>query len=243
MTAPAEAALGLAVAVILGATLGRLATGLADADLDRQGATPAVPDRSRSWLSVDVTQVVAIAVTSALLARFGASWVAIPFPIVVAAGVATAVTDLRNHRIPNRIVFPAIITCGATMVVAALVADAPERLVGAAAGASLYSGILLVVHLAAPHGLGLGDVKLAVLLGGAIGWLGPVSLATVELVIWAVIGASGLGLMVGLAGAVANRRGRPDGFAGSLRRRAIPFGPSLSTAALGVVLVGDRLVR
>ena len=90
--------------------------------------------------------------------------------------------------------------------------------------------------------MGRGDVKLAVVLGAGLGWLVPVSLATAELVVWALLGANGLGLLQATLGAAARRvQGDASGY--SLRRTAIPFGPPMSAAAVGVVLLGDRLLR
>ena len=121
--------------------------------------------------------------------------------------------DLERHIIPNRIVLPAWLA-----VLAAHLAIHPhhwaEWLV-ASFGAALF---FLVVQLAYPAGLGMGDVKLALLIGAALGWsvLSALLLGTV---------AAGL-VSAGLLFA----RGA------EARKQAIPLGPFLAAGALVVLL-------
>ena len=234
--APALVAVGLGLSV--GLAMGRVARRVADADRRRQGAAPPASSVGVATLAVEV---VAVVVALTLLVRFGPSWPLAPYPVVVTAALASTLTDLRHRRIPDRIVFPALALCAGAMALAALGAGQPELLWSAAAGAGLYAGVLLMVHLVTPRGMGRGDVKLALLLGAAVGWLHPISIATVELVVVALSGASGLGLVLALAAALDRRR-RPGEADGPIRQLRIPFGPAMSVAALGVVLFGDRLV-
>ncbi len=123
--------------------------------------------------------------------------------------VALAVIDIRTRRLPNRIVLPA-----AAIVLAAHIAIAPEHTVEwvvAAAGAFL---VMFAAHLVYPSGLGLGDVKLALLLGAALGW--------------AVAGALVVGfLAAALAGVLVLIRG---GWAA--RKHTMPLGPFLAAGGL-----------
>ena len=127
--------------------------------------------------------------------------------------VAISRVDLERRIIPNRIVVPAWIA-----VLLAHLAIHPhhwlEWLV-ASFGAGLF---FLVVALVYPGGLGMGDVKLALLIGAALGW--------------AVTAALLLGTLAGgvAAAAVLFREGS------SARKRAIPLGPFLAGAAIVVVL-------
>ncbi|MDE3025556.1 MAG: prepilin peptidase, partial [Acidobacteriota bacterium] len=76
--------------------------------------------------------------------------------------VAVSATDLEHRIIPNRIVLPA-----AALVLAAQTAvkPSPEWAI-AAFGAS---GLLFLAALAYPAGMGMGDVKLALLMGAVLG--------------------------------------------------------------------------
>ena len=79
--------------------------------------------------------------------------------------VALSVIDVRTRRLPNRIVLPA-----AALVLAAQIAIAPDRALEWTLGALGAFAFLLAAALLNPAGLGMGDVKLALLLGAALGW-------------------------------------------------------------------------
>jgi leader peptidase (prepilin peptidase) / N-methyltransferase len=101
--------------------------------------------------------------------RFGLSLDALVAAFVCAALVAVSATDLEHRIVPNRIVVPA-----AAVVLAAQTAlyPSPEWAIGAL-GASTF---LLLAALAYPAGMGMGDVKLALLMGAALGRVVPVAL-------------------------------------------------------------------
>lgn len=118
------------------------------------------------------------------------------------------VTDLRNRLIPDRVLVAGAIA-GIAVVAASDPAVLPERL-GWAAVAGAFLG---AAHAACPEGMGLGDVKLAAVLGL---YLGP-AVATALLV------ALSAGALAGLA--LVARHGA------AARARTIPFAPFLATGA------------
>jgi leader peptidase (prepilin peptidase) / N-methyltransferase len=85
--------------------------------------------------------------------------------VVLAWLVALSCYDLRERRLPNLLTLPG---AGLILLAAAFAGRGLPALAGAAALASLY----LLVHLLAPAGMGGGDVKLAIGLGGLAGCLG-----------------------------------------------------------------------
>ena len=93
----------------------------------------------------------------------------------------------------------------------------------------MYFGLLLVAHLVSPRGMGFGDVKLALLMGMFLGWLGWAPdeqvVGPVRLVLYALVLGCVLGVVFGLAHRVLTKE-----------REGFPFGPSLAVACL-VVLV------
>jgi leader peptidase (prepilin peptidase) / N-methyltransferase len=101
--------------------------------------------------------------------KFGLSWDAAIASFFCAVLVVLSAIDIDRRIVPNKIVLPA-----AVIVLAAQTAVHPsiEWLV-AGLGASLF---LLLAALAYPRGMGMGDVKLALLLGFAVGWNVPVAL-------------------------------------------------------------------
>ena len=136
-------------------------------------------------------------------------------------------TDVAAKRLPNRIVFPADAIGAVLLTVGALLDGDPGKLVGAAIGAVGYSGLLLIIHLIAPRGLGFGDVKLAVLLGMFLGYL---SLWHVALGFFLAYLFGGL---ISIFLVVTRVRSMKD---------AIPFGPYMMVAAMVVVLWGDGIL-
>ena len=129
---------------------------------------------------------------------------------LVAVLVPVAFIDLDHRIIPNRIVLPAAVAA----VAAGTALDPggePERLIaGAAAG-----GFLLFFALAYPRGMGMGDVKLAAVLGLFLGRaVGP-----------AILVALIAGIAVGAV--ISAQRGVRAG-----RKTAVPFGPMLALGGL-----------
>jgi leader peptidase (prepilin peptidase) / N-methyltransferase len=129
--------------------------------------------------------------------------------------LAVTVTDLRARLVPDRVL------AVATMVIVPLAmttdpASLPERSL-AALGAG---GFLLAAALARPGAMGLGDVKLAAVLGLYLG----------RGVVAALLVAFSSGSLLGLA--LIARHGW------EARRRAIPFAPFLSLGALAALATG-----
>ncbi len=143
----------------------------------------------------------------------------------VGIGLLLAVIDLREKLLPNRILLPAtVVAAGLLTLAAALDGSWPDLVRALLAGAASFA-VLLVMALLAPTGLGMGDVKLAALLGLVLGWFG-----------WsAVLLGFFLGFVLQAALGLALLAGRRAG-----RSTELPFGPALLTGSLAVVLLaGD----
>lgn len=139
--------------------------------------------------------------------------------IFVAALVAITLIDLDHRMIPNRIVGP---VAAAALALTAIFTphQLPEHLIaGAAAG-----GFLLAAALAYPAGMGMGDVKLAAVMGLVLG----------RAVAPAMLIALITGTLVGLV--VIARRGVTEG-----RKTAIPFGPFLAFGSVVGLFAGTAL--
>ena len=156
----------------------------------------------------------------AVLVHDSASSIALSLGLILIV-IPAALIDLEHRIIPNRLTL-----LGA--VVAIVLGTAldpsgePARLIaGAAAG-----GFLLIAALAYPGGMGMGDVKLAGVMGLFLGA--------------AVAPAILIALFAGvLAGAVIiARKGAAAG-----RKTAVPFGPFLAFGAIVAVFAGEPLVH
>lgn len=99
--------------------------------------------------------------------------------VLFAASVALAVVDAREHRLPGAWVRPLYPTVGLGLAAAACLGRGAdprpeagswwEPLVPGAVGLALHGGLFLLARLASPRSMGLGDVRLAPLLGWVLG--------------------------------------------------------------------------
>lgn len=141
--------------------------------------------------------------------------------VLVATLVPIALIDFDRRIIPNKITLPA----GVLALVLGLAlkpAGVPEQLIaGASAG-----GFLLVFALVYPRGMGMGDVKLAAVLGLFLGRAAAVALLAGVLA----------GAIVGVI--VMARVGVKEG-----RKTAVPFGPFLALGGIIALLVGSPIVH
>jgi leader peptidase (prepilin peptidase)/N-methyltransferase len=101
--------------------------------------------------------------------KFGLSWDAAIGSVYCAVLVVLSAIDIDRRIVPNKIVLPA----AAIVLVAQTVVHPSIEWLAAGFGASLF---LFLAALAYPKGMGMGDVKLALLLGFAVGWTVPVAL-------------------------------------------------------------------
>jgi len=140
--------------------------------------------------------------------------------VLVLTIVPVALIDLENHVIPNRITLPAAIAAIALGSALDPAGEATRLIAGAAAG-----GFLLLAHLVSPRGMGMGDVKLAGLLGLLLGRaVAPALLAALLLAV--------------AAGLVILMRAEP----GMRRRAGLPFGPFLAAGALVGLFAGHAIL-
>jgi leader peptidase (prepilin peptidase)/N-methyltransferase len=134
--------------------------------------------------------------------------------------IAVADIDLEHRIVPNRILAPMAVWSVATS--AAVRPDKlPELLI---AGAAAFT-LLLLAALAYPGGMGMGDVKLAGVMGLCLGL--PVAPA--------LLVAFFTGSVVGVAIVVRHGAGA--------RKRALPFGPFLALGGLVALVAGHELVH
>jgi leader peptidase (prepilin peptidase)/N-methyltransferase len=132
--------------------------------------------------------------------------------------VAVSAIDLEHRIIPNRIVLPATVV----VLVANTARDLTPEWAIAALGAS---GFLLAAALAYPAGMGMGDVKLALLMGAGLGKTVPVAL----------MGGMLAAMIPGLF--LFARHGS------KARKMGIPFGPFLAIGSVVALFWGRDILQ
>lgn len=141
--------------------------------------------------------------------------------VLVVVLVPVSLIDLEYRIIPNRIMLPAALAAIAIGLVTHPAGVPGQLIAGAAAG-----GFLLIFALAYPRGMGMGDVKLAAVLGLFLE--GSVAVALMAGVL--------AGTIVG--GLIMARVGVAEG-----RKTAVPFGPFLALGGIIGLLAGPAIVH
>ena len=173
---------------------------------------------SRIGLMYPAVELATAGLLAGCLFAFGFSLHAAAAAVFCGALVVVTATDLTHRIVPNRVVLPA-----AALVLALMTAAQPSpQWALAAAGAS---GFLLAAAIAYPSGMGMGDVKLALLMGAALGRTVPVALLLAMFA--ALVPATVLLLRHGA----------------SARKMAIPFAPFLALGSVVALFAGGALVH
>lgn len=168
------------------------------------------------WVYPAVELLTAVLIAGCVLA-FGLTAEALVASFVCAVLVAISAIDFEHHIIPNRIVVPA-----AALVLVANTALHPSP--RWALGALGAAGFLFAAALAYPAGMGMGDVKLALLMGAALG-------KTV-----------GVALMAGMLAAMVPSLVLMARHGTKARKMKIPFGPFLAIGAVVALFWGDTIL-
>jgi leader peptidase (prepilin peptidase)/N-methyltransferase len=155
----------------------------------------------------------------AVLAHHAAAEIALSIGLILIV-VPAALIDLEHRIIPNRIT-----ALGAVVALTAGLALDPSGEPGRLIAAAGAGGFLLLAALAYPGGMGMGDVKLAGVMGLFLGTAVAPALL-IALISGVVLGA-----------AIIARKGAAAG-----RKTAVPFGPFLALGALCAVFAGHQLV-
>jgi leader peptidase (prepilin peptidase)/N-methyltransferase len=154
----------------------------------------------------------------ACLVAFGPTLHAAAAAVFCSALVVITATDITHRIVPNRVVLPA---AAAVLVLMTAAEPSPEW---AAAGLGA-SGFLFLVALAYPGGMGMGDVKLALLMGFALGSTVAVALP--------------LGMLFAIVPAIVLFARHGSG----ARKMAIPFAPFLAVGSVVALFAGDELIH
>jgi leader peptidase (prepilin peptidase)/N-methyltransferase len=160
--------------------------------------------------------------------HFGLHLVLVAYLYLAAISVALALIDIDTHRLPNALTLPSYPVAAVLLTAGALAAHEPFDLARAAIGGAALFALYAVLWFVYPKGMGLGDVKLAGVLGMYLGYLGWGTLAVGAFFGFALGGVLGVTLMaIGRA----------------TRKSKIPFGPFMLSGAMAAVFFGSSLAH
>ena len=152
--------------------------------------------------------------------RFEGDWALIALGCVFCLTLLiVTLTDLDHRIIPNKVLIASLVA-GVALAVLADAGDLDERVIAAA----VAFAVLFLVALVYPSGMGMGDVKLAGLMGVYLG----------RAVAPALLAGFLAGALFGLA--LIAKHGS------EARKRAVPFGPFLALGGLVGLFAGDEIV-
>lgn len=164
----------------------------------------------------------------------GWQWQVLPLLLVVPSGVAIAVIDWRTRIVPTRLVWPTFFLVVISSVAVSAIEGQWGWLWGAAIGVALMAGPLAILWFVLPGSMGFGDVRLATLLGWAVGfaaysgrWTHPAFIVVLTMAVAAILGTvMGVGALISQG-----------------RKAKVPFGPALFLAALFVGAGASSILR
>ncbi|MFQ5647419.1 MAG: prepilin peptidase [bacterium] len=146
---------------------------------------------------------------------------AAPYAAFMALLLAISLIDLDVKIIPNRLVFPGIVTGGIFAALSWLNVSPMSSLIGFGVG----GGLFYLIALLSRGGMGGGDIKLIALIGILVGWQG---------VLLTIMLASSMGALAGVWAILFLKKGRKD---------QIPFGPFLSLGTCFTIFFGEAIIR
>ncbi|HZB76542.1 MAG TPA: prepilin peptidase, partial [Solirubrobacteraceae bacterium] len=166
---------------------------------------------------VELATALLMALTVVVIGPNEEAWLGLAFVLLL---VPVTLIDIDFRIIPNKLML--IGTLAAPAILALTDPGAlPEHLIAAVAA----GGFLLVAAIAYPGGMGMGDVKLAFVMGLFLGRDVGVALMA-GLLAGSVVGA-----------VIIARKGAREG-----RKTAVPFGPFLALGSLVALFAGELIV-
>jgi leader peptidase (prepilin peptidase)/N-methyltransferase len=160
-------------------------------------------------------------------AREGFNWDVPALLVFVAGLLALASIDLERLILPKSIVYATLVLVSAFLVLDAGVSDQWHRLFIAGLCAAGWFLVFFTLNFLGPRYLGFGDVRLSLVLGVALGWLG------IRYVILGFFSANLIGAVVGVALIAMKKMSRDQ---------PIPFGVFLSLGAALAIYAGPELL-
>ena len=160
-------------------------------------------------------------------ARLGFRWDLPAFLVLLAGLLALAVVDLDHMILPKKIVYPTLAMVAGLLVLAAAMTGEWHNLLVAAICSISWFIVFFLMNLASPRILGFGDVRLALIIGLGLGWLGW------RYVILGLFAANLIGAVVGVT-LIALKK--------MTRNQPIPYGVFLALGTALAIFAGPEII-
>ncbi|MFZ0251918.1 MAG: prepilin peptidase [Acidimicrobiales bacterium] len=160
--------------------------------------------------------------------RFGLRWDLPAYLVLFAGLLALSCIDIERMILPKRIVYPLSVAVAALLLLAAAQTGKWHDYVIGLICAAAWFIVFFGMNLASPQLLGFGDVRLSIVLGLSLGWLG------VDYVVLGFFAANLIGAAIGIALIATKRMGR---------RSRLPYGVFLAAGCAVAVFAGPELLR
>ena len=161
-------------------------------------------------------------------ARFGYQWDLPAFLVLFAGLLALSCIDVEHMILPKRIVYPLTVTVAALLLLAAAETGKWHDLVIGVICAVAWFVVFFAMNFVSPRVLGFGDVRLSVVLGLSLGWLG------IGYVLLGFFAANLIGAVVGIFLLATKQMDRQS---------RIPYGVFLAAGCATAVFAGPELLR
>jgi leader peptidase (prepilin peptidase) / N-methyltransferase len=175
-----------------------------------------------------IVELTCAALFAGLAARFGYQWDLPAYLVFFAGLLALSCIDVERMLLPKKIVYPLTILVLALLLLAAAATGHWHDLAIAGACAAGWFVVFFVMNLISPRILGFGDVRLSLVLGLSLGWLG------VGYVLLGFFAANVVGAAIGIALIATNHMARSD---------RIPYGVFLAAGCAIAVFAGPEILR
>jgi leader peptidase (prepilin peptidase) / N-methyltransferase len=174
-----------------------------------------------------IVELTCAALFAGAAARFGFDWYLPVTLVLFATLLALSCIDLEHLLLPKVIIYPALITVLALLVLDSSITDSWHRLLIASICSAVWFAIFFLINAAGPRLLGFGDVRLSLLLGLSLGWLG------IRYVILGFFASNVLGAIIGLFLIATNKR---------TRNQPLPYGVYLALGTALALYAGPEIL-
>ncbi len=174
-----------------------------------------------------IVELTCAALFAGAAGRFGYDWYLPVALVLLASLLALSFIDVEHLILPKSIIYPTLFAVIALLIVDAAVNDSWHRLLIAALCAAGWFVVFFIINAVEPRFLGFGDVRLSLILGFGLGWLG------IRYVILGFFAGNVFGVIIGLYLIVTKKR---------TRDQPIPYGVFLALGTALALFAGSEIL-